>query len=257
MKDRAVPIAMRRKVASEPVERFRHRAADAVAEPLRAQLQRFADDRHDELHAAEPDLPAPLNDRAAEAWECLFAIADLAGGDWPRRARHAALALSGDDDDQASHGTLLLGAVRAAFNGSGAMSSADLATHINAQEQLPFGGWRDGRGLDQRLLARLLKPYGVRPDSVRLGDHTLKGYRREWFTDAWQRYAPIDCDGRQDAAGHEEVPPVPDVPPATEVSPAPRAGASQRLPACRCERPAIGPDEDGAPCCAKCGRPPA
>jgi hypothetical protein len=36
-------------------------------------------------------LPSGLNDRAGEIWEPLLALADLAGGAWPGRAREAAL----------------------------------------------------------------------------------------------------------------------------------------------------------------------
>ena len=56
-----------------------------------------------------PEIPSGLSDRTADAWESLFAIADLAGGDWPQRARKAALALSGEhvvEDDNI--GTMLL-----------------------------------------------------------------------------------------------------------------------------------------------------
>jgi hypothetical protein len=39
-------------------------------------------------------------------------------------------------------------------------------------------------------VARLLKPFGIEPDSVRFGDGTRKGYLRDWFEDAWSRYLP-------------------------------------------------------------------
>jgi Protein of unknown function (DUF3631) len=46
-------------------------------------------------------LAAGLNDRAEDCWSPLFAIADIAGGNWPDLARKAALALSADTDDSA------------------------------------------------------------------------------------------------------------------------------------------------------------
>jgi hypothetical protein len=47
-------------------------------------------------------VPYGLNDRACDNWSPLLAIADLAGGEWPQRARAAALDLSGAgrDDEQ-------------------------------------------------------------------------------------------------------------------------------------------------------------
>jgi Protein of unknown function (DUF3631) len=52
------------------------------------------------LRGIEPAMPETLNaagDRAPDAWEPLVAIADVAGGVWPQRARNAALALTGVD----------------------------------------------------------------------------------------------------------------------------------------------------------------
>src|SRR5438093_758379 len=37
----------------------------------------------------KPELPEGQNDRAADIWEPLLALADLAGGEWPKRAQEA------------------------------------------------------------------------------------------------------------------------------------------------------------------------
>jgi Protein of unknown function (DUF3631) len=42
----------------------------------------------------------PLEDRAADTWEPLIAIADLAGGDWLVRARDAAQAMTAAEAQQ-------------------------------------------------------------------------------------------------------------------------------------------------------------
>jgi hypothetical protein len=39
-------------------------------------------------------------------------------------------------------------------------------------------------------LANLLKEYDIRPDTYRFTEGQAKGYRREDFTDAWNRYCP-------------------------------------------------------------------
>jgi hypothetical protein len=95
---------------------------------------------------------------------------------------------SGSDSGEASNGARLLAAVRSVFDGHEVMASAELVKLVNGDEEAPFGAWREGRGLDARLLAKLLRPYGVRPATVRLGDATAKGYRREQFEDPWTRY---------------------------------------------------------------------
>lgn len=192
IRDRSIPIRMQRKTGAELVERFRHRTAKEESEDLRSALESWALDWLDGLAAAEPRVPDLLGDRAAEAWEPLLAIADLASGEWPSRARDAAIALNGGEDaDEQTLGALLLGAICKAFAGRDRISTADLRNAINADDELPFGGWRDGKGLDPRGLARMLKPYAVQPRSVRLPDgSTPKGFLREQFLDAWERWLP-------------------------------------------------------------------
>lgn len=194
IRDRAITISMVRKTGAEPVERFRHRVANAEAQPIRDGFAGWAAGAAaDLLYEAEPDLPDQLDDRAAEAWEPLLAIADLAGGEWPSRAREAAIALSADEDrDEITTGTLLLRAIRGAFGEADRIATTDLLAAINADEELPFGGWRDGNGIDGRRLAKLLKPYGVRPRPIRFDDQVAKGYLLMQFEEVWERWLPPD-----------------------------------------------------------------
>src|SRR5436853_1249408 len=84
--DRWIVIGMQRKTASEKCERLR--SLDGTE--LRRKCARFVKDHAEEIAAAEPGIPADLNDRAADIWEPLLALADLAGGEWPQAARAAA-----------------------------------------------------------------------------------------------------------------------------------------------------------------------
>ena len=56
-----------------------------------------------------------------------------------------------------------------------------------------MGGIR-GKALDNRGLASRLRKYEVHSKSVRIGDKTAKGYRREWLHDLWVRYLPPSPD---------------------------------------------------------------
>src|SRR5580692_10647850 len=104
---------MKRRHDGEPVQRLRHRHAERDAAPLTSALEAWGTTTLDELRDAEPDLPDELGDRAADAWEPLLAIADLAGGDWPMRACAAAVELSASSDgDEVSRGVQLLAAIR-------------------------------------------------------------------------------------------------------------------------------------------------
>jgi integrase len=90
--DRSLPLRLERRAPDEKAERFRRRDAEVDALALRGPLEELAE-LGPRLEAARPDLPAELDDRAQDAAEPLLAIADLAGGDWPDRARRAIVEL--------------------------------------------------------------------------------------------------------------------------------------------------------------------
>lgn len=164
-----------------------------------------------------------------DAWEPLLAIADSAGGEYPERARAAAEGLAAaDEDDGATAAHALLLALRDVFGDREVMFSKQLVADLNSSDELPFGGWSDGNGIAQAEMARLLKRYRVKSRTVRMGSDTAKGYRREWFEDAWERYGgdfavtpdtsqagranppnrepshDVQCDGSQNAANARE-----------------------------------------------------
>jgi hypothetical protein len=75
------------------------------------------------------------------------------------------------------------------FDGADRMSSAALAEKLAGIEEAPWGDWR-GKPIDARWLARKLRPFGVAPKAVRIGDTTPRGYTAEDFHDVWTRYLP-------------------------------------------------------------------
>ncbi len=189
--DRSIRINMKRRSPDEPVERFRLRAAQAQASPLRDRLEQWANVAVTRLADARPVLPEELSDRSADVWEPLFAEADMAGGEWPSRSRQAAGVLSSHaDDDGLSWGAQLLRDIALVLDGrEGPVPSGELVTALVEREESPWGDLR-GRPLDARKLARMLRPYGIRPHTVRLGNATPKGYQAEDFGDAFTRYIP-------------------------------------------------------------------
>lgn len=194
--DRSIPIELRRKATIEVVERFRQRDAVVEAGPLREKMEGWATMCIPTLLQARPEIPEPLDDRAADVWEPLLAIADSAGGNWPTDARVAALALSsGDNREDESIGVILLKDVQDVLNGwdSGSIASRKLVEALVNREEAPWGDL-SGKPMDARRLARMLKPYGIAPSTQRDGSSTFKGYNRADFTDAWGRYiTPLEA----------------------------------------------------------------
>ena len=193
--DRSIVLRMKRKARGDRVERLRD-DLDLGFDALAGRAARWAADHLDQLRGADPALPAVLNDRQADNWRLLIAIADLCGGDWGKKARDAAVALSiAEEKDNQARGELLLSDIRDCFAESGAdrVSSMALVTHLNGLQGRPWAEFSRGASMSQNQLANLLRPFGIAPSTIRLdqpinGKPTGKGYLREAFEAAWDRY---------------------------------------------------------------------
>ena len=192
--DRSIPIRMARRAPGERVSKFRHKKARGPGHTIRRHLEAWASTA--DLADAEPELPEALDDRAADSWEPLVAIADLAGGDWPRLAREAALRLSAAGRDcKQSLGVRLLADLRDIFErrSGEAVFTSDLLGDLNELEESPWGSVGSaGKPLSARGLASRLRAFGIRPaGTVRIEEVTAKGYRRASFEDVWKRYVSL------------------------------------------------------------------
>jgi Protein of unknown function (DUF3631) len=135
-------------------------------------------------------LHAP-DDREADTWEALIAVADAAGGDWPHRARVALTVMcsaAGAADEERSLGVRLLRDIRGVFDGD-AMHGETIVGELRKLDEAPWGDFY-GRDFNQRDMAKLLAPYGVKSVDVKIGGVNKKGYRRDHLYDAWSRYLP-------------------------------------------------------------------
>lgn len=134
VRDRSIVVPIDRKLRSERVQRLRRHRLEAELKTLREQLYAWADAHRAWLHAYE--LPEPLekiSDRLEEGWEPLFAIAELAGGEFPAKARAAAEQLAGEtDDDAGSASHTLLQALRDVFACEEKLASREVADRLNA-----------------------------------------------------------------------------------------------------------------------------
>jgi hypothetical protein len=206
--DRAVVIRMKRRTRSEPIERFRRRELAEEAEELRGRLAAWAEEATAELEQARPLLPDELDDRALDAWEPLLAIAEATAGAWPERIRQVAVTLSGSEQrEDESLGVRLLADVYRVFHPGPAdentpapeplerLWTTALLDALHGDEEAPWASYgRKAKPLTASQLARLLRPFGVHSQTIRIDETTAKGYLRESFEEAWQRYVTAETE---------------------------------------------------------------
>lgn len=190
--DRSIPIRLERKRRGDQVRRLRRRELRELGKRFGDRADRWAKENLNELKAAMPELPAELDDRAADVAEPLLAIADLAGAVWGQRVRNAVIELrggiAGADD---SVGIRLLADLRVLFSetADSRLGSEEICHRLGADETAPWADWK-GRRLAPVGLARLLAQFHISPQAMRFESGTRRGYRRHQFEDAWDRYLP-------------------------------------------------------------------
>jgi hypothetical protein len=193
---RAVVVRMRRRAPNERVEPYRRRDEAARGHALRDQLAAWAAAHEAKWAETRPDMPDAIVDRDADVWEALLVIADAAGGEWPKRARAAAVELvKAAKARDPSLGIRLLADLRTVFimaDDAKAMFTTDILKQLRALDDAPWDNIK-GDALDARGLAWRLHQFDVESKQVRVGDVTGKGYRRVDLHDVWVRYlVPLD-----------------------------------------------------------------
>jgi hypothetical protein len=187
--DRSIVIALQRKPRGVSKERFRQRIVAPGALQLQDKIRQATTGIEEALADAFPHLPDELNDREQDTWELLFAIADLASGVWPERARASATSLSVDAfDNTETIGQLLLADIKSNWHDDEiALPTKTILDRLYLLEESPWGDWF-GREYNARDLAKALKPYGVHSKTVKIDGKTPRGYRLDDFYQAWSRY---------------------------------------------------------------------
>jgi len=206
---RSVVIRMRRRSPTEHVEPWRLRINTPEAEQLRHAIARWAETSAHRV--TWPTMPPGLEDRNADVWEALLAVADLAGGDWPARARVAAVTLVTDSmAGQPSIGVLLLRDLQTVFAGHDKLPTETIIEALHAIEESPWADLR-GKGVDSRWLSRQLSKYDVKPKLIRFTTGPARGYETADLTDPWSRYVTA-TEGpfrelRDSLPPHQGIPP--------------------------------------------------
>lgn len=205
--DRAVVLRMQKRKPGEKVTPFRSRYATPELNTLRDKLAAWLGPLRGTAGRMAPTMP--VEDRAADTWEPLVIIADLAGGHWPARARAACVAMTRFEavqDEQANLKTRLLLDIHRIFEAHGnpeALSSLDLVTALLQDSDAPWAE-HGANGLNAYHLGRMLRDFDIRPANYRFDKgRQAKGYARNRFLDSWARHCP---DLTETAPAHDATP---------------------------------------------------
>jgi putative DNA primase/helicase len=207
--DRSIVIDLKRRKRNEQVARFRFDRVDHLTK-LARQIMRWVTDHGDRVAAIEPDMPDSVFNRDADNWRPLLMVADAAGGQWPERARKAALTACGaeDDDDEEGYLELLLRDIRDIIGRLKEQNevldriSSDLLIDLlcDLDEPRPWPEYgKSGKPITPNKLARLLKPAAViaervavqqQQDDGRTAKVRVRGYKFSSFQEPFERYLP-------------------------------------------------------------------
>ena len=213
--DRCLSLLLRRKAETEHTARLKGRRYRTEASPLHDRLAAWALREGEKLGALLEDagdeylMPVGGNDRAADIWEPLAVIAELAGGQWPQRCRAAALLLT-DEAEQLSAigdgpGAELIADIRQVFADRGdpdEIPTNELLAALHSLEDSPYMAWgSSGKSLTATAMAKLVKPFRVLPKRRRLRSgepgynpkstrRTAMAYQLAHVEDAHRRLSP-------------------------------------------------------------------
>jgi len=177
----------------------------AKEKELCRKLARWCTDNRERIAACDPALPDGVFNRLADNWRPLIAIAEVAGGDWPKRITEAFKKLTLKTVDIKTFRVQLLADIREiikekenpatekATKGGGIeewLPSGDLIERLVAMPESPWGeANKAGKPINERWLALRLGDFGITPGRFSdKCDHRVRGYKVADCEEAFARY---------------------------------------------------------------------
>ena len=192
--DKSIVVRLERKLVTEKCAPL----TDFKPEAITSKCVRFADDNGERIAKAALETVPGLNDRAADTFEPLFVLARMAGPEWFERAAEAALFLTSSQNCDLQGAGLLLDILTIFVeSGTDKMFSHSMVACLRGEGEWIASPFFAGKPLNEILLAQTLRPYGIRPVTIRVGEEVKKGYRVDDFRNCLNRYVPrTDIDAR-------------------------------------------------------------
>jgi putative DNA primase/helicase len=251
---RSIHISLKRMLPTDKVSPLREGRTGHL-DPLFRKAARWAKDNANELRTADPQMPEALYGRASDNWRPLIAIADLAGGEWPKQVRRIAEKLSGRHSELAP--IMMLEDMLGIFADKKVevLKSEEATEVLGKMEHRPWPEWKNQKPITARQLAKLLEHFDIIPKQHWLPDGSnRRGYHISQFEDA-KRYlsglrgnlSAMPLDPNETAIFSERMPLEPETALAdTETkkshSPNGSSGLAAKIPLSGCEKGDSGPN---------------
>lgn len=183
--NRSIEIGMRR-TTDRTLKKVRA-SERGPFEKLQRKCARWGQDQLENVRHVRPTIPDDIFNRAEDNWFELLRIAAVAE---VMNDALAALRAWVEKDHEPGIKEQLLSDIRDLFSNKGVFSlpSEALCQRLAGMEDRPWAEWRKGFPISTNQLARLLKPYGIKPKQYRRGETIRRGYEKGQFRDAWRRY---------------------------------------------------------------------
>jgi hypothetical protein len=157
----------------------------------------------DLLKAAKPNMGSMTN-RPATNWKPLFAVAEVAGGQWKARARLAAAAAAKLKQNPADEEELFA-AIKAIFDTS-TLDYVESESLVRKLAEVEGGPWAEygktSKPITQNALARLLRGFGIMPGQVGPEYARKRGYLPGQFEEVFASYVvPFAKEGDSNRPG--------------------------------------------------------
>jgi hypothetical protein len=189
--DRSIVILLVKAEPGQITARFDEQKAE-VEWVLARKLARWTKDNFEALRACDPKLPETAFNRRADNWRPLFAIAKVAGGEWPARVLAAFNQLTATVKlESQDMGVILLGDIRQIFieGGVDRIRSKDLVQALCSILESPRLTANPGnKPITEMWLANSLRRFGIKSQTLRMGDRLAKGYALADFAEAFAKY---------------------------------------------------------------------
>ena len=186
LNDRSIVVRLERKHSHEKLIRLS--ISDNFTQ-IQSKCMRWAQDNVEALGQVDITFLNTVNDRAADNWSSLIAIAELANNKELAIKCAEVLSLSEQSQDE-DYLVLLLQDLYELFQNKEKLPSKEIVEELNRMEDRPWPEIGRGKGMTTTRLAKMLKELSIKPCAGVFESYSdgTRGYRRLDFVDAFTRY---------------------------------------------------------------------